>query len=160
MKRFVGATVPKGGSRESFLLVKTFSNRLYHHKIALKTSDQQQLLPTPPPPLLKPPPSPRSSSHANASCGGCRNRDGEYTGSTTTTTAAVATLTNISHLPLPPPAPPPPESRPCGECCVRQGFSAPGECSFHAKAAVALWFIVCMGNVSKNVLSANSRCHF
>ena len=26
--------------------------------------------------------------------------------------------------------------------------------------AYPLWFIVCMGNVSKNVFSANSRCHF
>ena len=33
-------------------------------------------------------------------------------------------------------------------------------CSGGGSHENTLWFIVCMGNVSKNVLSANSRCHF
>ena len=43
----------------------------------------------------------------------------------------------------PPPLPPQPHHRrrnrcPCGECFVRRGFNTPGECSFRAKAAVAV----------------------
>ena len=56
-----------------------------------------------------------------------------------------------SLLPPPPPTPPPPlpplppqphhrrrNPCPCGECFVRREFNTPGECSFHAKAAVAV----------------------
>ena len=46
-------------------------------------------------------------------------------------------------LPTPPPLPPPPQQRrrnrcPCSECCVRRESNTPGECSFHAKAAVVV----------------------
>ena len=48
--------------------------------------------------------------------------------------------------PTPPPLPPLPSQPhhrrrnrcPCGECFVRREFNTPGECSFHAKAAVAV----------------------
>ena len=67
-----------------------------------------------------------------------------YTGSTTTTVAAVTSRTKTSSQLLRPPVPlPPPHRRrqnrcPCGECFLCQEFNTPGECIFHAKAAVAV----------------------
>ena len=76
-----------------------------------------------------------------------RNSDGSCsrgsTGSITTTITTVATRTKTTRQSLPPPLPPQPHHRrrnrcPCGECFVRRKFNTPGECSFHAKAAVAV----------------------
>ena len=70
-----------------------------------------------------------------------------YTGSITTNTkVATRTKTTRQSLPRPPPLiqlPQQPHHRcqnccPRGECYVRREFNAPGECSVHAKAAIAV----------------------
>ena len=68
----------------------------------------------------------------------------------TTTITTVATRTKTTRQSLPPPLPPllpplPPQLHqrrrnrcPGGECFVRPEFNTPGECTFHAKATVAV----------------------
>ena len=77
----------------------------------------------------------KSSFHQTSSGCNCSSRE---------TISGGKTRFRTSHQPpLPPPLPPPPRRHsrnrcPCGECFARPEFNTPGDCSFRAKAAVAV----------------------
>ena len=137
--------VEKDAPMKPFLVVNDFSSRSHHHTKRATTATSNTTTTTTGAPFRL-----RCECERRRELRRAQRSRRESTGSITTTITTVATRTKITRQSLPPPLPPPlpplppqPHHRrrnrcPCGECFVRRELNTPGECSFHAKAAVAV----------------------